>query len=151
MDHKFQAVIHKVICCLSVIYKLPYLAQNPYFLYNNNDLLITMTESAADRINAIDPDLIAKIEDGIPDHTWDYVINSLAHRMLDYLPMQTIISIASLYLSDYYTENTDELIPDALEIIGIQDTVNLLETLELKIIPTTDELTIDKNITNDIY
>lgn len=65
--------------------------------------------------------------------------------------MQTIISIASLYLSDYYTENTDELIPDALEIIGIQDTVNLLETLELKIIPTTDELTIDKNTTNDIY
>jgi hypothetical protein len=110
-----------------------------------------MTESAADRINAIDPDLIEKIEDGIPDHTWDYVINSLAHRMLDCLPMQTIISIASLYLSDYYTENTDELIPDALEIIGIQDTVNLLETLELKIIPTTDELTIDKNTTNDIY
>jgi len=133
-----------------VIYKLPYLAQNPYFLYNNNDLLITMT-NAADRINAIDPSLIEKIEDNIPDHTWDYVINSLAHRMLDYLPMQTIISIASLYLSDYYTENTDELIPDALEIIGIQDTVNLLETLELKIIPTTDELTIDKNITNDIY
>ena len=151
MDHKFQAVVHKVICCSSVIYKLPYLAQSPYFLYNNNDLLITMTESAADRINAIDPDLIAKIEDGIPDHTWDYVINSLAHRMLDYLPMQTIISIASLYLSDYYTENTNELIPDALEIIGIQDTVNLLETLELKIIPTTDELTIDKNTTNDIY
>jgi hypothetical protein len=107
--------------------------------------------NAADRINAIDPSLIEKIEDNIPDHTWDYVINSLAHRMLDYLPMQTIISIASLYLSDYYTENTDELIPDALEIIGIQDTVNLLETLELKIIPTTDELTIDKNITNDIY
>jgi len=151
VDHKFQAVVHKVICCSSVIYKLPYLAQSPYFLYNNNDLLITMTESAADRINAIDPDLIAKIEDGIPDHTWDYVINSLAHRMLDYLPMQTIISIASLYLSDYYTENTNELIPDALEIIGIQDTVNLLETLELKIIPTTDELTIDKNTTNDIY
>ena len=71
--------------------------------------------------------------------------------MLDCLPMQTIISIASLYLSDYYTENTDELIPDALEIIGIQNTVNLLETLELKIIPTTDELTIDKNTTNDIY
>jgi len=151
VDHKFQAVVHKVICCSSVIYKLLYLAQNPYFLYNNNDLLTTMTESAADRINAIDPDLIAKIEDGIPDHTWDYVINSLAHRMLDCLPMQTIISIASLYLSDYYTENTNELIPDALEIIGIQDTVNLLETLELKIIPTMDELTIDKNTTNDIY
>jgi hypothetical protein len=110
-----------------------------------------MTESAADRINAIDPDLIEKIEDGIPDHTWNYVINSLGHRMLDLLPLQTIISIASLYLSDYYTENTNELIPDALEIIGIQDTVNLLETLELKIIPTTDELTIDKNTTNDIY
>ena len=107
--------------------------------------------NAADRINAIDPGLIEKIEDDIPDHTWDYVINSLSHRMLDCLPMQTIISIASLYLSDYYTENTDELIPDALEIIGIQNTVNLLETLELKIIPTTDELTIDKNTTNDIY
>ena len=107
--------------------------------------------NAADRINAIDPGLIEKIEDGVPDHTWDYVINSLAHEMLDCLPMQTIISIASLYLSEYYTENREEIIPDALEIIGIQNTVKLLETLELKIIPTTDELTIDKNTTNDIY
>ena len=39
--------------------------------------------NAADRINAIDPGLIEKIEDGVPDHTWDYVINSLSHRMLD--------------------------------------------------------------------
>jgi hypothetical protein len=110
-----------------------------------------MTDSAADRINAIDPNLIDKIEDSIPDHTWDYVINSIAHEMLDCLPMQALISIASLYLSEYYTENREEVIPDALEIIGIQDTVKLLETLELKLIPTTDELTIDKNTTNDIY
>lgn len=107
--------------------------------------------TAADRINSIDPSLIDKIEDNIPDHTWDYAINSVAHVMLDYLPMQIIISIASLYLSEYYAENKDELIPDALEIIGIQETVNLLETLELNSIPTTDELTIDKNTTNDIY
>jgi len=151
VDHKTQSVVHKVICCSPMIYKLPYLAQCPYFLYNNNDLLIPMTESAADRINAIDPDLIEKIEDGIPDHTWDYVINSIVHKILDHLPMQTIMSIASLYLSDYYIENRDETIPDALEIIGIQDTVDLLETLELNLILTTDELTIDKNITNDIY
>ena len=151
MDHKFQFVVHKSICCLSMIYKLPYLAQCPYFLYNNNDLLITMTDSAADRINAIDPNLIDKIEDSIPDHTWDYVVNSIAHGMLDCLPMQVIISIASLYLSEYYTANREEIIPDALEIIGIQNTVKLLETLELKLIPTMDELTIDKNTTNDIY
>ena len=151
MDHKFQSVVHKSICCLFMIYKLPHLAQCPYFLYNNNDLLITMTDSAADRINAIDPNLIDKIEDSIPDHTWDYVINSISHELLDCLPMQVIISIASLYLSEYYTENREEVIPDALEIIGIQDTVKLLETLELKLIPTMDELTIDKNTTNDIY
>lgn len=151
MDHKFQSVVHKVICCSSMIYKLPHLAQNPYFLYNNNDLFITMTDSAADRINAIDPNLIDKIEDSIPDHTWDYVINSISHELLDCLPMQVIISIASLYLSEYYTENREEIIPDALEIIGTQNTVKLLETLELKLIPTMDELTIDKNTTNDIY
>ncbi len=110
-----------------------------------------MTDTAADRINAIDPDLIEKIEYSIPDHTWDYVINSIVHEILDHLPMQAIMSIASLYLSDYYIENRDETIPDALEIIGIQDTVDLLETLELKLILTTDDLTIDKNITNDIY
>jgi len=151
VDHKFQSVVHKVICCSSMIYKLPHLAQSPYFLYNNNDLFITMTDSSADRINVIDPNLIDKIEDSIPDHTWDYVINSISHELLDCLPMQVIISIASLYLSEYYTENREEIIPDALEIIGTQNTVKLLETLELKLIPTMDELTIDKNTTNDIY
>ena len=101
--------------------------------------------NTAKRINEIDSYVIEKIEDDIPDHTWGYVINSLTHKIIDCLPTQIVLSIAFLYLSKYYIENKDEIIPDSLELIGIQETVNLLEELELKTIPFINESTIDKD------
>lgn len=88
----------------------------------------------------IDLDLVDKVVDHIPTDKWDQVRQAVVERIVDNMPGQIIQKITGSYddfdkaeqtLNNFYTNETNELIVDAFRILGVEDTIYLLDSLQL--------------------
>jgi len=92
--------------------------------------------------NLIDLDLVDKVVDLIPPYAWSMVRNSLVANLVDSMPSTVIEKLcgpgedpdkAEEYLIDYYNEVTTlpELIADSFKILGAENTLHILDSLQL--------------------
>ena len=98
-------------------------------------LLMTSTES-------IDLDLVDQIIQHIPSHTWEFVKSSVIEYFVDNMTSDVLTKLtgnpdgfekAEVILHNYYEVPMmgHELIVDFIKIAGIDNTVNLLDRLQL--------------------
>lgn len=97
----------------------------------------------------IDLDLVDQILQHIPSHTWEFVKSSVIEYFVDNMTSEVLIKLtgepdgfekAEVILDNYYEVPMmgKELIIDLIKIAGIENTVNLLDRLELDKIRTGD-------------
>ena len=96
----------------------------------------------------IDLDLVDKIVAHIPSNKWDTVQRAIVKRIVDNMPGAVVERLTGSYddfdqaeqtLNNYYTGKTDETIVDAIKLIGLEDTIYLLDSLQLNDgIPSSD-------------
>ena len=82
-----------------------------------------------------DPDLARQIVEHIPRYTWPAVLDACVANIIDELPADVLFRIAEIYLTDYYLENPNQIIPDMLRIKGPESTVYILDSLQLDKLP----------------
>ena len=83
----------------------------------------------------VDMDLVLKVCDMVPRHTWPAVLEAAVANIVDELPMETMFKMCELYLIDYYLQNPMEIIPDMFRIKGEESTLYILDSLQLDKIP----------------
>lgn len=87
----------------------------------------------------------------IPDHTWEYVRTALITNIVDLMPSTVLLQLtdseddfdrAEEILYDYYElpERQLDLILDAFKIIGEENTLYLLDSMQLEKVESTDEV-----------
>jgi hypothetical protein len=97
----------------------------------------------------IDLDLIDKIIEHIPNHTWHLVKQSIVEYFVDNMTSDVLEKLtndsqgfdcAEEILNSYYEipDMNKDLVIDMVKIAGIENTVNLLDRLELDKIRTGD-------------
>jgi len=88
----------------------------------------------------IDLDLVDKVVAHIPTDKWDQVRQAVVERIIDNMPGTIIQKITGSYddfdkaeqtLNNFYANETNELIVDAFRIIGLEETIYLLDSLQL--------------------
>jgi hypothetical protein len=90
----------------------------------------------------VDLDLVAKTIDLIPDHCWEQVKQSIVTCLVDNMPGSIIQKLTGSYtdfdnaeaiLFNYYElpDCKEELITDAFKIIGLVNSLELLNSLNL--------------------
>jgi len=88
----------------------------------------------------IDLDLVDKVVAHIPTDKWDQVRQAVVERIVDNMPGQIIEKITGSYddfdqaeqtLNKFYANETNELIVDAFRLLGVEDTIYLLDSLQL--------------------
>lgn len=79
----------------------------------------------------VDMDLVFKICDMVPRHTWPAVLDAAVANIVDELPMETMFQMCELYLTDYYLQNPMEIIPDLMRIKGEESALYILDSLQL--------------------
>ena len=84
---------------------------------------------------SVDMELVLKIIDLVPRHTWPAVLDAAVANIVDELPMETMFRMCELYLTDYYLQNPMEIIPDLIRIKGEESTLYILDSLQLDKIP----------------
>ena len=94
----------------------------------------------------VDLDLVHRVCEMIPDHTWPAVLNAAVANIVDELPMETMFKMCELYLIDYYLQNPTEIIPDMFRIKGEESTLYILDSLQLDKIPVPKQ---QQEITDD--
>jgi hypothetical protein len=100
----------------------------------------------------IDLELVDKVYDHIPPHTWSIVKEQLIDALVNIMPAHIIEKITGDSLNDdgaieildqYYSseETNKELISDAFRILGEENTAYLLDALHLDLVkdPSTEE------------
>jgi len=87
----------------------------------------------------VDMDLVLKVYDMVPRHTWPAVLEAAVANIVDELPMETMFRMCELYLIDYYLQNPMEIIPDMFRIKGEESTLYILDSLQLDKIPVPKE------------
>ena len=87
----------------------------------------------------VDMDLVLKVCDMVPRHTWPAVLEAAVANIVDELPMETMFRMCELYLIDYYLQNPMEIIPDMFRIKGEESTLYILDSLQLDKIPVPKE------------
>lgn len=85
--------------------------------------------------DAVDMDLVLKVCDMVPRHTWPAVLDAAVSNIVDELPMETMFRMCELYLTDYYLQNPMEIIPDLMRIKGEESALYILDSLQLDKIP----------------
>ncbi len=83
----------------------------------------------------VDMDLVLKVCDMVPRHTWPAVREAAVANIVDEMPMETMFRMCELYLIDYYLQNPMEIIPDMFRIKGEESTLYILDSLQLDKIP----------------
>ena len=92
--------------------------------------------------NAIDLNLVEKVCEHIPQHTWSVVRTAIIANIVDNMPSDVLQQLtntpddfdrAEEILIDYYKSDArcKELIEDAFKILGPENTVYLLDSLQL--------------------
>ena len=84
---------------------------------------------------SVDMELVHKIIDLVPRHTWPAVLDAAVANIVDELPMETMFRMCELYLTDYYLQNPIEIIPDLIRIKGEECTLYILDSLQLDKLP----------------
>jgi hypothetical protein len=87
----------------------------------------------------VDMDLVLKVCDMVPRHTWPAVLEAAVANIVDELPVETMFKMCELYLIDYYLQNPMEIIPDMFRIKGEESTLYILDSLQLDKIPVPKE------------
>lgn len=82
-----------------------------------------------------DPELAQQIIKHIPRYTWPAVLDACVTNIVDELPTDVLFRIAEIYLTDYYINNPNQIIPDMLRIKGPESTVYILDSLQLDKLP----------------
>lgn len=83
----------------------------------------------------VDMELVLKVVDMVPRHTWPAVLDAAVANIVDELPMETMFRMCELYLTDYYLQNPMEIIPDLMRIKGEESALYILDSLQLDKIP----------------
>lgn len=83
----------------------------------------------------VDMELVLKVVDMIPRHTWPAVLDAAVANIVDELPVETMFRMCELYLTDYYLQNPMEIIPDFMRIKGEESVLYILDSLQLDKIP----------------
>lgn len=83
----------------------------------------------------VDMELVLKVIDMIPRHTWPAVLDAAVANIVDELPVETMFRMCELYLTDYYLQNPMEIIPDFMRIKGEKSVLYILDSLQLDKIP----------------
>lgn len=83
----------------------------------------------------VDMELVLKICDLVPRHTWPAVLDATVANIVDELPVETMFCMCKLYLTDYYLQNPMEIIPDLMRIRGQETALHILDALQLDKIP----------------
>jgi len=92
---------------------------------------------------SIDLDLVDKIIEHIPPNTWEFVKSSVIEYFVDNMTSNVLNKLtgepdgfekAESILHNYYEmpEMSNELITDLIQIAGIENTVNLLDRMDLE-------------------
>lgn len=87
----------------------------------------------------VDMDLVLKVCDMVPRHTWPAVLEAAVANIVDELPVETMFRMCEMYLIDYYLQNPMEIIPDMFRIKGEESTLYILDSLQLDKIPVPKE------------
>jgi hypothetical protein len=85
--------------------------------------------------DSVDMDLVLKVIDMVPRHTWPAVLDAAVANIVDELPMETMFRMCELYLTDYYLQNPMEIIPDLMRIKGEESALYILDSLQLDKLP----------------
>lgn len=80
-------------------------------------------------------DLVAKVMEMVPRHTWPAVLDATVANIVDELPAETMFRMCEMYLTDYYLQNPSEIIPDLMRIKGEEAALYILDSLQLDKIP----------------
>lgn len=93
--------------------------------------------------NLIDLDLVDKVVELIPPITWDSVTTGIITQIVDNMPSDVLQKLTGSFddfdkaeqiLHDYYTSDTrenKELIIDAFKMLGAENTLFFLDSLQL--------------------
>lgn len=102
----------------------------------------------------IDLDLVDKVVAHIPTDKWDEVRRAVVERIIDNMPGTIIQKITGSYddfdqaeqtLNNFYANETNELIVDAFRIIGVEETIYLLDSLQLtEDVPASDPASVSE-------
>lgn len=87
----------------------------------------------------VNMDLVLKVCDLVPRHTWPAVLEAAVANIVDELPLETMLRMCEMYLIDYYLQNPMEIIPDMFRIKGEEETLYILDSLQLDKIPVPKE------------
>jgi hypothetical protein len=83
----------------------------------------------------VDMELVLKVIDMVPRHTWPAVLDAAVANIVDELPMETMFRMCEMYLTDYYLQNPMEIIPDLMRIKGEESALYILDSLQLDKLP----------------
>jgi hypothetical protein len=92
---------------------------------------------------SIDLDLVEKIVERIPSNTWEFVKSSIIEYFVDNMTSDVLTKLtgdfdgfekAESILHNYYEmpDMANEMIIDVIKIAGIENTVNLLDRMDLE-------------------
>ena len=104
----------------------------------NDESQLETTESTLESVEEHDDynrEIALKIMEAVPRYTWPAVLDACVANIVDELPADTLFRIAELYLTEYYLENSDQIIPDMLRIKGVETTCHILDSLQLEKLP----------------
>jgi hypothetical protein len=79
----------------------------------------------------IDSDLVNKVVQLIPVHTWNIVLAGTVAQLIELMKQETLIKLASFHLTEYYLDNPQEIIPDLMRFLGETEALEFLDSLEL--------------------
>ena len=90
----------------------------------------------------IDMDLVANVVDNIPAMTWEQVKEGIIVNLVDQMPSDILIKLtgdptgfekAEAILDEYYVlpDRQEDLIADSFKIIGVENPVYFLDSLQL--------------------
>ena len=102
----------------------------------------------------IDLDLVDKVVELIPPHAWNMVRDTLVANLVDSMPRTVIERLcgpgedpdeAETLLADYYNEATTlgELLQDSFTILGAENTLHILDGLQLDKLPDNAPCSLD--------
>lgn len=101
----------------------------------NPDPQVEQEQQEIPQPDSVDMDLVLKVIDMVPRHTWPAVLDAAVANIVDELPMETMFRMCELYLTDYYLQNPMEIIPDLMRIKGEESALYILDSLQLDKLP----------------